>query len=408
MDKKVVRAYLAGLGRDETARKFDISGGTVSNILIPIKDLIGPEGVALRELSVELKQKGLTVEEVSSSLEVAHIIKTMEIDKEKLREFLSKVYRTSVDNGYTAEQVVGYSIELYDLSIKMNKSFEQLIQELKFTREELSRLQAQIQRLHEEEAKATEEKNRALTNKNLTIKVLNEYLQAKEDLLSFGQNIEDIPKLCNMLKNCADQRYNFNEFVKNIQETETLTERVEKLQDTMSDLEKKKAELEEKIDDLNATKAKTEESIKTIADVALPQIKSTSQEVNQLLANLKKDMKTSIDEVNINAEDSISKLQTSAQESLTKLQDILDKLNPAIDRLSKAEEFGEQVGKLETLNPLFRLCDEARGTKYEVFPVVRILLEKFKIWLSRHPELSDLREKTATLIASMDGELVIK
>jgi ABC-type transporter Mla subunit MlaD len=262
--------------------------------------------------------------------------------------------------------------------------------------------------LHKEEGKATEEKNNALTDKNLTIKVLNEYLQAKDDLLSFGQNIEDIPKLCNMLKNCADQRYNFNEFVKNIQETKTLTERVEKLQDTMSDFEKKKAELEEKIDNLNTTKTKTEESIKTISDVALPQIKSTSQEVNQLLAKLKKDMETGIEEVNKNAEDSISKLQTSAQESLTNLQDILDKVNPAIDRLSKAEEFGEQIGKLETLNPLFKLCEEARGTKYEVFPVIRILLEKFKIWLSRYPELSDLKERTTTLITSIDGELAIK
>jgi len=407
IEKKVVRTYLAGLGRDETARKFEISGGKVSNILIPFKDLIGPEGVALRDLSVELKQKELTVEEASSSLEVTHIMKTMEIDEEKLREFLSKVYKASVDNGYTAEQVVGYSIELYDLSTKRNVSFEQLIQELKSTREELSRLQAQIQSLHKEEAKAIEERNSALTGKNITIKVLNEYLQAKVDLLSFGQNVEDIPKLCNMLKNCADQGYNFNEFVKNIQEVKTLSERVEKLQDAVSDLKKKEAELEKKIDDLNATKAKTEESIKTIADVALPQMKNTSQEVNQLLAKLRKDMETSIEGVNINAEDAISKLQTSAQESLTKLQDILDNVNPAIDRLSKAEEFGEQIGKLGTLNPLFMLCEEARGTKYEVLPIIRILLEKFKIWLSRYPELSDLREKTATLIASMDGELVV-
>jgi hypothetical protein len=124
IDVKIIRTYLIGLKRDETAKRFSISDGYVSNKWDEFKKQIGPEGEALRDLSIRLKQKEVTVEEASASVEVAYTIRKMNIDGGELQEFLSKVYKASVDNRYAAEQVVGYSIELYDLSIKMNVSFE--------------------------------------------------------------------------------------------------------------------------------------------------------------------------------------------------------------------------------------------------------------------------------------------
>jgi hypothetical protein len=109
--------------------------------------------------------------------------------------------------------------------------------------------------------------------------------------------------------------------------------------------------------------------------------------------------------MNQNAEDRISEVQSSAGESLGKLGQTLDKVNPAIEKLSKAQEVGEHIGKFETLGPLYKLLFEAKGSKHEVLPITRIVLDKFRLWLSRHSDLMDLREKTDILVSSMDEEL---
>ena len=57
----VFRAYLRGLTRDEIAEEYSISKGSASNILDPLRKLIGPEGEALRNLLIQLIKLDITV-----------------------------------------------------------------------------------------------------------------------------------------------------------------------------------------------------------------------------------------------------------------------------------------------------------------------------------------------------------
>lgn len=434
IEAKTVRAYLNGMSRDETASRNNVSGGYVSDKWDDFKKLLGPEGEALRELSIKLKRSGITAEKAITGSQIALLLKQLRIEDNMLQEFLTKVYNASSDRGYEPEQIVEYSIRLFDLYSRMGMDYEQIIKKYETTEQELTELQEQIKLLDVqsekykvESDKTYREMNEALRQKKLEVETLNEYLRVKGELSSLGQNIEDTPKFGNMLRNSREQGYDPNKIVESISEIESLYKRIEDLEIEVANLEKGKTNLENKIGELNRTKLETEDSIKSIRENAIINIRQTSQEANKLLAQLrdevqtdlkkaKSDVETSVENLensieseiarmNQNAKDRISEVQSKANESLGKLSQTLDKVNPAIEKLSKAEEVGEQIGKLETLSPLFKLLFEAKGAKHEILPITRIILDKFRAWLGRYPDLADLREKTDTLVSSMDEEI---
>ena len=68
-DFEIVRAYLLGAGRDETAKMYSVSSGYVSKIWKEFKREVGPEGERLRDLSIQLRHDKITVAQILTNLE---------------------------------------------------------------------------------------------------------------------------------------------------------------------------------------------------------------------------------------------------------------------------------------------------------------------------------------------------
>jgi hypothetical protein len=65
VEKILARAYLTGMSRADAAVKAGGSTSSVSNYWASFREIIGPEGEAVRDLSIKVNQINLSVEQMS-------------------------------------------------------------------------------------------------------------------------------------------------------------------------------------------------------------------------------------------------------------------------------------------------------------------------------------------------------
>lgn len=92
----VIDAWIMGKTRDEIALEFNISKGSVSNIIQQWQNRIGVfDANNLRELGLALKKAGISPVQCVDGLRITNIIKQLGIDEEHLSDFLNKLYNGS-------------------------------------------------------------------------------------------------------------------------------------------------------------------------------------------------------------------------------------------------------------------------------------------------------------------------
>lgn len=95
--KSAVRdAWLIGKTRDNIALEFNISTGSVSNIIEQWQNRIGLfDANNLRELGLALKKAGISPIQCVEGLRITNIIKQLGIDGDHLFDFVKKLYNES-------------------------------------------------------------------------------------------------------------------------------------------------------------------------------------------------------------------------------------------------------------------------------------------------------------------------
>jgi hypothetical protein len=89
----VIDAWLMGKTRDNIASEFNVSTGTVSNIIEQWQNMIGVyDATNLRELGVALKKAGLTPSKCVDGLRITNILNQLGIDKDHFFDFVNKLY----------------------------------------------------------------------------------------------------------------------------------------------------------------------------------------------------------------------------------------------------------------------------------------------------------------------------
>jgi hypothetical protein len=92
----VIDAWLIGKTRDNIALEFNISTGSVSNIIEQWQNRIGLfDANNLRELGLALKKARISPIQCVEGLRITNIIKQLGIDGEHLFDFLKKIYNES-------------------------------------------------------------------------------------------------------------------------------------------------------------------------------------------------------------------------------------------------------------------------------------------------------------------------
>jgi hypothetical protein len=89
----IIDAWLMGKTRDNIASEFNISTGSVSNIIQQWQNRIGVfDANNLRELGVALKKARMSPVQCGDGLRISNLIKQLGIDEERLIDFLNKIY----------------------------------------------------------------------------------------------------------------------------------------------------------------------------------------------------------------------------------------------------------------------------------------------------------------------------
>ena len=92
----VIDAWLRGKTRDNIASEFNISTGSVSNIIEQWQNKIGVfDANNLRTLGLALKKAGISPVQCVDGLRITNIIKQLDIDEHHLFDFLKKLYNES-------------------------------------------------------------------------------------------------------------------------------------------------------------------------------------------------------------------------------------------------------------------------------------------------------------------------
>jgi hypothetical protein len=92
----VIDAWLKGETRENIAPEFNISTGSVSNIIEQWENRIGVyDAKNLRELGLGLKKAGITPRQCVDGLRITNIINQLGIDKNHLFDFVNKLYNES-------------------------------------------------------------------------------------------------------------------------------------------------------------------------------------------------------------------------------------------------------------------------------------------------------------------------
>src|SRR5918995_4917394 len=92
----VIDAWMKGKSRDKIASEFNISTGSVSNIIEQWQNKIGVfEANNLRELGLALKKAGISPIQCANGLRINNILNQLGIDDDHLFDFLKKLYNES-------------------------------------------------------------------------------------------------------------------------------------------------------------------------------------------------------------------------------------------------------------------------------------------------------------------------
>lgn len=192
----VIDAWLMGKTRDNIASEFNVSTGSVSNIIEQWQNMIGVYNAnQLRELGLALKKTGLSPVQCADGLRITNLMKQLGIDEEHLTDFLN-IYNKSKEQrllpGALARMVKVINAypeinSLNDLPKNIDKRKQEKIKldsDIYYRKHELNKLD------HEKEKKRQEIKD--LQNELETFR--KEMQDEKKDFLLFRNVKEELEK----------------------------------------------------------------------------------------------------------------------------------------------------------------------------------------------------------------------
>jgi hypothetical protein len=217
----VIDAWLKGETRENIASEFNISTGSVSNIIEQWENRIGVyDAKNLRELGLGLKKTGITPRQCVDGLRITNIINQLGIDKNHLFDFVNKLYNESkiqrlepVDIVRLVKVVNAFPEEINSLN-DIPKNIEKRRQEKTKLDADIFYKKMEIQKLDLEK----ERKRKAIQDlhddlESFRKKIQNEkkdfllFKNVKEELKKHSIDIHVLEPLIDVIKNFDDMNF---------------------------------------------------------------------------------------------------------------------------------------------------------------------------------------------------------
>jgi FMN phosphatase YigB (HAD superfamily) len=155
----VIDAWLIGKTRDKIASEFNISTGSVSNVIAEWQTMIGVfDANNLRELGLALKKAGITPVQCANGLRINNLLNQLYIDEDHLVDFLNKLYNESKQQRLLPADIARLAKVINDYP-EINSSLNDIPKYIKKRRQEKIKLDTTIYSKNQEIEKLDQEKD---------------------------------------------------------------------------------------------------------------------------------------------------------------------------------------------------------------------------------------------------------
>jgi DNA repair exonuclease SbcCD ATPase subunit len=226
--QKIIELYLSGVSpQSKIAQIAGVSDGAASNVIRRQRDKLGQRDFdAIRELAVSMKQAGVTAEQCATGFRIHQMLSNMNLlngqsdELTAVESFVNDVYLACNAAGLPEDKLVEYSKQLFELS--SNESIEpaQAPEHYKKTVDDLHQAEAQLKVIEEQ-------KSKALEDNEATVADLQQFRYVKGELAKYGRQIDDIPKLVNMLNNAEKLGHNASRIAAKLSMLESIEQEIE-------------------------------------------------------------------------------------------------------------------------------------------------------------------------------------
>ena len=218
----VIDAWVMGeKTRDKIAAEFNISTGSVSNIIKEWENRIGVfEANSLRKLGLALKKAGITPVQCVDGLRITNIIRQLGIDDDHLLDFLKKLYNESKEQRWLTGDLArfvkvinAYSEEINSLNdipkiiAKRRQEKTKLDADIFYRKREIEQLDQEIERKRKEKQDLQDDLESSRKEMQDEKKEFLLFKNVKEELKKYGIDIHILEPLIHVIKIFKDMHF---------------------------------------------------------------------------------------------------------------------------------------------------------------------------------------------------------
>lgn len=241
----VIQKWLQAYSRNRIAQECSLGKGTVSAIINEWSQSTGKEVASqLRDLSLALRNSGLSLTQCVTGLRVGLSMKKLGIDVDDAEHFFGETYIACVSKGLEPLAVANLLEDVITLSDGLN-SISAMFDQLRAIRDEKENrtnstieLKENIKCLHAEREAAQELCEAALENDRVTQDTLKWFRDTREELSKYGIPVDDTIKFTKAVRWIRETGYAVMEIVKTYSDYLTMKNVTSNMQQTCSILEK--------------------------------------------------------------------------------------------------------------------------------------------------------------------------
>lgn len=377
------RVELSGL---ETA----ISKKTKEQRELGIKDQELQDFISARD---KLRSYGLDVKNYVETANVITNIKDSDfkpgeivsiLKKHKNLELRTKQLQIDIEKSQTEHTKIKEESKLLELG---NKDLVSKSEEMRRT----------IQKLEDQAKTAKGQTDEALKNSHTTMAQLEDFVKARAYFVLIGCNIDDLPKLRNVLSNAAEDHYDSKKILEKLSRFESVSEEIANLEEK---LEKGKRE-----DSSLAIKLETEEEKLKVLRASVSELETTQKKMSD---NYIETMSKTLIKLKNLGDKSVSDITSQLQSASESIGQAAPKIQEFSEKIKEAEKAADEIATYGKIGPLYELIKDGKGSEVEVCTFVSEIVNGFKKWsMSEGLNEAEVSNAVQTLI-SWTGEHVRK
>ncbi len=257
IETKIVHAFFSGLQRDETVTKYGISEGKVSSSWTELKKFIGPEGVALRDLAIELKKNKTSAIEAKKGTEIVSIFEQIGMNPDETYSFIENVYSRSKDQDYPIENIIEDCKSLNNLEKEYGESYKEIKTKYELMGSKIKHYNKEINILTNQVDQLKKIKTNLWEQHNIDKENLEHYKKMKDTLSETELDMNNFDKVAAVISAIKEENYDIVPIINKLKEIENLEDKkyllnedIKTLNNETNKLEQNKQEITTKISTL--------------------------------------------------------------------------------------------------------------------------------------------------------------